>query len=55
MSMHHHLVDETGRIYDLPWDALEVTVKDPIEHFDIQGVEVVIRAQRRQAGDPSGS
>ena len=52
MSPHHHLVDEaSGRIYDLPWGTLEVTLNNPIDGFDVTSVEVVVRANRRE--DPT--
>ncbi len=48
MASHHHLVDEdSGRIYDLPWDALQVTLNTPIDGFDVTTMEVVVRANRR--------
>ena len=51
MAPHHHLLDEeSGRIYDLPWDALEVTLNTPIEGFDVTTMEVVVRANRRNDG-----
>jgi len=51
MAPHHHLLDEeSGRIYDLPWDALEVTLNTPIEGFDVTTMEVVVRANRRGGG-----
>lgn len=54
MAPHHHLVDEaSGRIYDLPWDALEVTLNNPIDGFDVTSVEVVVRANRR--GEPTST
>jgi len=47
MERHHHLVDEdSGRIYDLPWDAVEVKVNRPVEGFDVEQLEVVVRGRR---------
>ena len=52
MAPHHHLLDEeSGRIYDLPWGALEVTLHTPIDGFDVTAMEVVVRANRRD--DPT--
>ena len=48
MAPHHHLVDEdSGRIYDLPADAVKVTLNTPIDGFDVTTMEVVVRANRR--------
>ena len=47
MAPHHHLVEEqSGRIFDLPWDAVEVTLTAPITGFDVTAMEVVVRANR---------
>ena len=47
MERHHHLVDEdSGRIYDLPWDAVEVKVNRPVEGFEVEQLEVVVRGRR---------
>ena len=48
MEPHHHLIDEVdGQIYDLPMDALKVTLNEPIEGFEVTSMEVVLRAHRR--------
>lgn len=48
MTPHHHLVDEeSGRIYDLPCDALSVMLHEPLEGFDVTTMEVVVRATKR--------
>ena len=53
MAPHHHLVDEdSGRIYDLPWDALELTLNTPIDGFDVTTMEVVVRANPRVSRRP---
>ncbi len=47
MERHHHLVDEdSGRIYDLPWDAVEVKVTRPVAGFEVENLEVVVRGRR---------
>jgi Fur family iron response transcriptional regulator len=44
---HHHFIDEdSGRIYDLPWEALEVRHIDELEGFSIRDYQVVVRGQR---------
>ena len=50
MAPHHHLLDEeSGRIYDLPWDAVQVTLNTPIDGFDVTTMEVVVRANPSSA------
>jgi Fe2+ or Zn2+ uptake regulation protein len=45
---HHHFIDETsGRIYDLPWSALDVRRIDELEGFEVHDYQVVIRGRRR--------
>lgn len=45
---HHHLVDEeTGRVIDVPWDAVEVKRRDEPDGYDISSYMVVMRGRRR--------
>lgn len=45
---HHHLIDaETGRIHDVPWDAIRVSKVDGLEGFDVDEYQVVLRGRRR--------
>ena len=45
---HHHLIDEaTGRIHDIPWQAVKVSRIDRLEGFDVSEYQVVIRGRRR--------
>jgi Fe2+ or Zn2+ uptake regulation protein len=44
---HHHFIDdETGVIYDLPWDALEVSSIDELDGFEVREYQVVVRGTR---------
>ncbi len=44
---HHHLLDEeTGRIYDVPWDAVEVRNVESLRGFDVGSYQVVIRGRK---------
>jgi Fur family iron response transcriptional regulator len=53
MERHHHLVDEdSGRIYDLPWDAVEVKITRPVEGFEVENLEVVVRGRRNTESEP---
>ena len=45
---HHHFIDEsTGRIHDIPWQAVTVSKIDRLEGFDVSEYQVVIRGRRR--------
>jgi Fe2+ or Zn2+ uptake regulation protein len=44
---HHHFIDEsTGRILDIPWDALEVKKLDALRGFVVSEYQVVLRGKR---------
>lgn len=45
---HHHFIDEdTGRIYDVPWDRAEVSSVKPLPGFEVHDYQVVMRGRRR--------
>lgn len=47
---HHHFVDEqTGRIYDIPWDSLEVKNIKTLRGFDVRQYQVVMRGRKTSA------
>jgi len=47
IDRHHHLIDETsGRIHDVPWDALRVSRVDAIDGFEVREYQVVMRGRR---------
>jgi Fe2+ or Zn2+ uptake regulation protein len=47
MDRHHHFLDESsGRIYDVPWEALEVKKLGSLEEFEIDEYQVVLRGRR---------
>lgn len=47
MDRHHHFLDEaSGRIYDVPWDALEVKKLGTLDEFEIDEYQVVLRGRR---------
>jgi len=51
---HHHFVDErTGRVYDVPWQAIGVTGTTALEEFDVREYQVVMRGNRRKRS-PAG-
>ena len=46
---HHHFIDDaTGRIYDVPWEALSVSGEKTFEEYDIRDYQVVMRGRRRR-------
>lgn len=47
VERHHHLIDEaTGRIHDVPWDAVRVSRVDAIDGFEVREYQVVMRGRR---------
>jgi Fur family transcriptional regulator, iron response regulator len=46
-ARHHHFIDEeTGRIYDIPWDQIEVRRTKPLPGFEVDDYQVVMRGRR---------
>lgn len=45
---HHHFIDEaTGRIHDVPWDALRVSRVEALEGLDVREYQVVLRGRQK--------
>jgi Fur family peroxide stress response transcriptional regulator len=45
---HHHFIDEeTGVIYDIPWESLTVNGNESLEQFDIHEYQVVLRGRKK--------
>jgi Fe2+ or Zn2+ uptake regulation protein len=45
---HHHFIDErTGRIHDVPWNAVRVSRIDSLRGFDVREYQVVMRGRRQ--------
>jgi Fe2+ or Zn2+ uptake regulation protein len=45
---HHHFIDEsTGRIHDIPWQAVKVSRIDRLEGYEVSEYQVVMRGRRR--------
>jgi Fur family transcriptional regulator, iron response regulator len=52
LERHHHFVDDqTGRISDVPWEALEVKKVATLDEFDVAEYQVVLRGRRRGSRD----
>jgi Fe2+ or Zn2+ uptake regulation protein len=48
MGPHHHFIDEpTGRIHDVPWDALEVRRVEALNGLEVREYQVVLRGRAR--------
>jgi Fur family iron response transcriptional regulator len=48
IDRHHHFIDEdTGRIYDIPWNQVEVNNAKPLPGFEVHDYQVVMRGRRR--------
>jgi Fur family iron response transcriptional regulator len=47
VDKHHHFIDTgTGRIYDLPWEMLDVSRVDQIKGFEIHDYQVLLRGNK---------
>jgi Fe2+ or Zn2+ uptake regulation protein len=50
VARHHHFIDEeTGRIHDLPWEALKVSGVDRLEGLDVREYQVVVRGRKKRS------
>jgi Fe2+ or Zn2+ uptake regulation protein len=50
VERHHHFVDEaTGRIHDVPWEAVRVTGESSLSGFEVREFQVVMRGRRKRA------
>ena len=50
LSPHHHFIDDdTQRIVDIPWEALQVKHVDTLDGFDVREYQVVLRGRRASA------
>jgi Fur family iron response transcriptional regulator len=46
---HHHFIDEeTGKIHDVPWDAIRVTGQKSLRGYEVREYQVVLRGRRRR-------
>lgn len=50
LDAHHHLIDEdSGRIHDIPWGAVQVKHLEQVAGYDVHDYQVVMRGRRRRA------
>ena len=48
---HHHFIDdETGSVYDVPWDAVAVSGEDSLDRFEVREYQVVMRGRVGKQG-----
>jgi Fur family transcriptional regulator, iron response regulator len=51
VGKHHHFIDEnSGRIHDVPWQAVEVSGIDKLSDFAVREYHVVMRGRRTAMG-----
>ncbi|MDD3731494.1 MAG: transcriptional repressor [candidate division Zixibacteria bacterium] len=49
IKKHHHFVDsDTGDIYDIPWDQLEVKGREKLKDFEVFEFQVIMRGRRKK-------
>jgi len=49
IEKHHHFIDnDTGDIYDIPWDQLQVRGKENLKDFEITELQVIMRGRRKK-------
>lgn len=49
IQRHHHFVDEdSGQIYDVPWDTFKVPPIDSLPDYEITEVQVVVRGRKKR-------
>jgi len=47
IDRHHHFIDEdTGQIFDIPWNQIEVNNTKQLRGFEIHDYQVVMRGRR---------
>jgi Fe2+ or Zn2+ uptake regulation protein len=49
-NRHHHFIDEdTGWIYDIPWNQVEMSSEKTLPDFEVNDYQVVMRGRCRHA------
>jgi Fur family iron response transcriptional regulator len=53
---HHHFVDEqSGRLYDIPWEALAVSKLESLDGFEMREYHVVVRGRLKEGAPEKNS
>ena len=48
VEAHHHFIDEeTGRIFDVPWQAVKVSGEDDLEGLEVREYQVVMKGRAK--------
>ena len=48
IQRHHHFIDvESGKIYDIPWDALTISGEKSLDEFEVSEFQVVLKGRKR--------
>lgn len=49
VERHHHFIDiDTGDIYDIPWEQLQVRGMDKLRDFEIAESQVILRGRKKK-------
>lgn len=49
LTAHHHFIDEpSGRIFDVPWEALSVSGVEHLAGFSVREHQVVLRGRKKR-------
>ena len=49
VTPHHHFIDdETGKVYDIPWEAVKVTGEKTLRGLDVREYQIVLRGRKRK-------
>jgi len=53
ISRHHHFIDERdGRVFDVPWEALDVGRVEKLKGFRVRDYQVVMRGRKSGSSRP---
>jgi Fe2+ or Zn2+ uptake regulation protein len=49
VERHHHFVDnDTGEIYDIPWDQLQIKGEEKLKDFEVTEFQVIMRGRKKR-------
>lgn len=49
IKRHHHFIDDdTGSIYDLPWNALKVIGEKSLKDFQVREYHLILRGKKKK-------
>lgn len=50
-STHHHFIDETGAIHDVPWEQVQVCNIESLQDYEVEHYQVVMRGKLKTKGE----